>query len=53
MKWFMPPMPRTGSWMQAATQDPSVVAIIRSGRSLTACCPSAILTVSTLNSWLK
>ena len=24
-KWFMPPMPETRSWMQAATQDPSTV----------------------------
>ncbi|CFO06071.1 Uncharacterised protein [Bordetella pertussis] len=25
MKWFMPPTPITGSWMQAATQEPSTV----------------------------
>src|SRR5690348_18331229 len=25
MKWFMPPTPCTGSWMQAETQEPSTV----------------------------
>lgn len=30
MKWFMPPTPVTGSWMQAATHDPSTVEIMMS-----------------------